>query len=79
MRTGNVGALAVPTMFGDADAVMTPVSTSTGKRTAEAVLRVSLTWNGIFATWFVARSARLMNPPDQKTTDFESGVHAIPG
>ena len=78
-RVGVRGAPADASMCGDADAGIRPVSTSTGNRTADAVLRVSFTWNGILETCFPARSARWIIPPAQSTTDFESGVHAIPG
>jgi hypothetical protein len=79
MRTGNEAAPDAPAMRGDADACMSPVSTSTPKRTAWAVLRESRTWNGISATCLLARSTRRIFPPAHNTIDFESGIHAIPG
>ncbi len=74
IRTGKV-----PFTAGEAEACIRPVSTSTPKRTALAAFRVSFTWNGIAAAVFAATSTRWIFPPAQSTTDFESGVHAIPG
>jgi hypothetical protein len=66
-------------MLGDMLACISPVSTSTPNRTACAVLRVSLTWNGITATCFDATSTFRIFPPAHSTTLFESGIHAIVG
>jgi len=73
-RTGKV-----PFTAGEAEACIRPVSTSTPKRTALAALRESFTRNGIVAEVLAATSTRWTFPPAQRTTDLESGVHAIPG
>ena len=54
-------------------------ATGTEKRIVSATFRVSFTRNGIPVAARVATSTRKSPPFAQKTSERESGVHAIPG